>query len=196
MATLSRRCLTRLLRMSRKRIIILTAIISILIVVYNLWTINDAKRTSWKYHGVHYKTLNDRFKVVDTELDANRGQRPADDDKKRSKSFTCFRTKEIIYADQVNDDYCDCEDGSDEPLTSACPSNQFQCRHGHVISNPNHKIIPASRINDGICDCCDGSDEYSNLIAPIYIHDYKLRILYQNSERHTKILASPCSNVC
>lgn len=29
--------------------------------------------------------------------------------------FTCLRTGEVIPAAHVNDDYCDCKDGSDEP---------------------------------------------------------------------------------
>ncbi|XP_010032841.2 LOW QUALITY PROTEIN: glucosidase 2 subunit beta [Eucalyptus grandis] len=61
---------------------------------------------------------------------------------------------------QVNDDFCDCPDGTDEPGTSACPNGKFYCRNaGHVPV-----IIFSSRVNDGICDCCDGSDEYGDKV--------------------------------
>ncbi|KAI9015966.1 glucosidase II beta subunit-like-domain-containing protein [Hyaloraphidium curvatum] len=60
----------------------------------------------------------------------------------------------------VNDDYCDCADGSDEPGTSACAhikGAKFHCRNPrHVPAN-----IEAKLVDDGICDpeCCDGSSE-------------------------------------
>ncbi|KAG8815614.1 hypothetical protein FRC19_000918 [Serendipita sp. 401] len=84
--------------------------------------------------------------------------------------------KEISWA-KVNDDFCDCPDGSDEPGllnapsvvtqqvlilflhlgTSACPNSSFYCvNEGHEGAS-----ISSTRVNDGLCEkeCCDGSDE-------------------------------------
>ncbi|XP_057792412.1 glucosidase 2 subunit beta isoform X2 [Salvia miltiorrhiza] len=58
--------------------------------------------------------------------------------------------------DRLNDDFCDCVDGTDEPGTSACPAGKFYCKN--IGSTP--KFLFSSRVNDQICDCCDGSDEY------------------------------------
>lgn len=79
------------------------------------------------------------------------------------EDFTCFDNSKTIPFSQVNDDYCDCADASDEPGTSACPHGVFQC------TNAGHKPLnlPSTRVNDGICDCCDGSDEYVGKIKCI-----------------------------
>ncbi|KXS16355.1 hypothetical protein M427DRAFT_134363 [Gonapodya prolifera JEL478] len=75
-------------------------------------------------------------------------------------TFVCLSGKQRIPLSALNDDYCDCDDGSDEPGTSACPNSQFYCRNpGHVPT-----FIKSNRVNDGVCEpeCCDGSDEWSN----------------------------------
>ncbi|KAL2245693.1 UNVERIFIED_CONTAM: Glucosidase 2 subunit beta [Sesamum indicum] len=68
-----------------------------------------------------------------------------------SKSFT---------RDRLNDNFCDCADGTDEPGTSACPAGRFYCRN--TGSTP--AFLFSSRVNDRICDCCDGSDEYGGTV--------------------------------
>ena len=77
-------------------------------------------------------------------------------------TFKCTDGRLQINMSAVNDDYCDCLDGSDEPGTSACANGKFFCA-------VERKYIPSSDVNDGICHCCDGSDEWKNL-SPIGFH--------------------------
>ncbi|XP_065195109.1 uncharacterized protein LOC135826426 [Sycon ciliatum] len=69
------------------------------------------------------------------------------------KQFHCLNGDgEGISASAINDEFCDCADGSDEPGTSACRNGRFFCP-------VERKHIFSSRVDDGRCDCCDGSDE-------------------------------------
>ncbi|CUS11242.1 unnamed protein product [Tuber aestivum] len=87
------------------------------------------------------------------------------------KTFTCLTNPHVsIPYKSVNDDYCDCPDGSDEPGTSACshlPHKSLAIR-GFYCKNEKHTpaFLPLGRVNDGICDyevCCDGSDEWAGV---------------------------------
>ncbi|XVE62613.1 hypothetical protein DITRI_Ditri06bG0132000 [Diplodiscus trichospermus] len=85
---------------------------------------------------------------------------PQDEDYFKGETIKCKNGSKKFTKIQLNDDFCDCPDGTDEPGTSACPQGKFYCRNaGHSPS-----LVFSSRVNDGICDCCDGSDEYDGKV--------------------------------
>ena len=89
-----------------------------------------------------------------------------------TSSFTCDEGKTVSES-HLNDDYCDCADASDEPLTGACPGSKFLC----AFPRRPTVAIWGSRVNDGVCDCCDGSDEWRsspNLQCPDRCHRHAL----------------------
>ncbi|XVF56965.1 hypothetical protein PTKIN_Ptkin06aG0163400 [Pterospermum kingtungense] len=85
---------------------------------------------------------------------------PQDEDYFKAEIIKCKNGSKKFTRTQLNDDFCDCPDGTDEPGTSACPQGKFYCKNaGHAPS-----LLFSSRVNDGICDCCDGSDEYDGKV--------------------------------
>ncbi|XP_011037425.1 PREDICTED: glucosidase 2 subunit beta-like isoform X3 [Populus euphratica] len=86
------------------------------------------------------------------------GIHPLDEKYFGSQVIKCKDGSKSFSRDRLNDNFCDCLDGTDEPGTSACPRGKFYCRNAG--SSPN--FIFSSRVNDQICDCCDGSDEYDS----------------------------------
>ncbi len=103
------------------------------------------------------------------------------------ETFACIDNPSIkIKSSQINDNSCDCPDGSDEPGTAACShldslspeqplpgsvtgsTKTANALPGFWCVNEGHigSYIPFSYVNDGICDydlCCDGSEEFSHV---------------------------------
>ncbi|URD99401.1 Glucosidase 2 subunit [Musa troglodytarum] len=87
-----------------------------------------------------------------------RGVSPQDEMYFAGPVIGCRDGSRTFTKDRLNDGFCDCPDGTDEPGTSACPESKFYCRN--LGAKP--EFVFSSRVNDYICDCCDGSDEYDS----------------------------------
>ncbi|XP_021280466.1 glucosidase 2 subunit beta isoform X2 [Herrania umbratica] len=68
------------------------------------------------------------------------GIHPLDEKYFAAEVIKCKDGSKSFDRDRLNDNFCDCIDGTDEPGTSACPAGKFYCRN--------------------VGNCCDGSDEY------------------------------------
>jgi hypothetical protein len=101
-------------------------------------------------------TLSDASLHARLDRQADLGAAPA----ASGVTFRCGAGEEatVIPLELVNDDFCDCPDGADEPGTSACAGrargdrSRFRCANG--VGD-----VALAMVGDGICDCADGSDE-------------------------------------
>lgn len=122
--------------------------------------------------------------IFDQNVELVRGVRPSKQgvyafmSTKRPATFICLNGEggqRPVSA--VNDDFCDCSDGSDEPGTSACSTGytddksaagSFYCgwdqksESGAQDAGLDDTLF-SSQVNDGVCDCCNGADEYLHL---------------------------------
>ena len=80
----------------------------------------------------------------------------------QDQKFKCLDSSSEIIWEKLNDDFCDCSDGSDETFTTACANGRFYCtkQKRHLTGRGVDVWVATSRINDGICDCKDCSDEF------------------------------------
>ncbi|KAL0881349.1 hypothetical protein ABMA27_001226 [Loxostege sticticalis] len=105
-----------------------------------------------------------------------------------NREFKCLNSDQRIPFDQVNDDYCDCDDSSDEPSTTACVNGTFFCDTQYPNKQVAYNKVLSNKVNDGICDCCDGSDEW--LQGP---HQ---KLLSQSSSKHYRHYVVKCPSNC
>ncbi|KAK2973259.1 hypothetical protein RJ640_001915 [Escallonia rubra] len=105
------------------------------------------------------------------------GIHPLDEKYFASEVINCKDGSKSFTRDRLNDDFCDCADGTDEPGTSACPAGKFYCRNvgstpQFLFSSRNSRLFLPSVFLNGtilsthlIVDCCDGSDEYDDSVV-------------------------------
>ena len=74
----------------------------------------------------------------------------------RAAAFRCDAGGTELPSTALNDGFCDCEDGTDEPGTAACPAGRFFCPHQDAA---HRRFVPSAQVGDGHCDCCDCADE-------------------------------------
>lgn len=118
--------------------------------------------------------------VVDVALGSGiRGVSPAEQQFYKGEFFKCRNEpNREIPANRINDNYCDCADGTDEPGTSACSAGIFYCEN----KGYQGETIFSSKVNDGICDCCDGADEHEGKVNCANTCNEKGAVLRKHAE--------------
>ena len=116
------RCYRR--RKKLKYAVAVVCMIAVLyVIIYQVKSVPELTReteTIRKVRGVHYTMISHYNGAMRSE-------------------FVCLFDGKTIDSAKINDDYCDCEDGTDEPGTSACANGKFYCesdmykRHGLYI---------------------------------------------------------------
>lgn len=169
-------------RVTKKQLLVLLFVACVIFFLHQLHSTMQVNRDSQNRSPANPIELPHNF---------SGGQALGSDGQNSDRQFTCQSSGQEIPSVHVNDDYCDCEDGSDEWMTSACPDTTFHCRSGYVIGRRGWKVIASHRVNDGICDCCDGSDEWAGRRSAAQVA-IEQRLLSQFSQ----IPVVPCLNLC
>lgn len=158
-----RTCFLTIFRKKIRFFVIPLLVISLIFVLHQLFMLNRLSRET-----------NARIKrnlIILGTHESQMDQYAARDD----GVFQCIQSMEKIGYSQINDDYCDCLDGSDEPGTNACSNGRFVCSYQEKYGN-YPVVIPSNRVNDGVCDCCDGSDEWKSQSDLIHLAGKKMEL--------------------
>ncbi|KAG7310154.1 hypothetical protein JYU34_004707 [Plutella xylostella] len=170
--------------MKKKSCLLITRIVVILFIAYQIYFfISLSAEKNGKEVVLPDNDIRETHNVIKGIKDVDIAEAYRADNKYQ---FKCINSDQHIPYESVNDDYCDCEDGTDEPSTNACSNGVFHCSYPH----PHRDLptsIPSSMVNDGICDCCDGSDEWL---------DSQKKVLTQGSAQLRRHYATKCPNLC
>lgn len=151
---------------------VLLLLSSIMFLAYQLYFVNQLASSTEMHHTPEHLTQHTR-PTTKRVLESNpkrefvKGIRIRDIDSYTrifvDQKFKCLDGTQEVPWESLNDDYCDCHDGSDETFTNACANGKFYCTKQlrHKTGRGQDVFIPTSRLNDGICDCkLDCSDEF------------------------------------
>lgn len=148
---------------------------SVLFLAYQLYFVNQLGSTEMmntdrnhQNHQIHIEQPSPKRLIeVNPKREITRGIRIKDIDRYRrlyaDEKFKCLDGSAEIVWEKLNDDFCDCLDGSDETFTPACANGKFYCtkQMRHKTGRGQDVFVASSRINDGVCDCLlDCSDEF------------------------------------